>query len=66
MGLFVGLVVARSHAHDERLALRDPYPLDAVAFATAPVVLLLVALSACVLPAVRVTSIAPTQALRQE
>jgi ABC-type lipoprotein release transport system permease subunit len=41
-------------------------PLDAVAFATAPVVLLLVALSACVLPAVRVTSIAPTQALRQE
>jgi ABC-type lipoprotein release transport system permease subunit len=41
-------------------------PLDAVSFAIAPLVLLLVALSACVVPAIRVTSIAPTQALRQE
>jgi ABC-type lipoprotein release transport system permease subunit len=46
--------------------LYEIHPLDAVSFAVAPVVLLLVAASACVLPALRVTSIAPTQALRQE
>ncbi len=66
MGLFVGLGVAALLTRMMSGLLFAIDPLDAVAFATAPVVLLLVALSACVLPAVRVTSIAPTQALRQE
>ena len=66
MGLFVGLGIAALLTRMMSGLLFEIDPLDAVAFATAPVVLFLVALSACVLPAVRVTSIAPTQALRQE
>ena len=66
MGLFVGLGVAALLTRMMSGLLFAIDPLDAVAFATAPVVLFRAALSACVLPAVRVTSIAPTQALRHE
>ena len=41
-------------------------PLDAVSFVVAPVILLLVAASACILPALRITALPPIQALRQE
>ena len=65
-GVVVGVGVAASLTRALSGMLFEIHPLDAVSFAVAPVVLLLVAASACILPALRVTSIAPTQALRQE
>lgn len=65
-GLVIGVAAAALLTRVMSGLLFEIDPLDGVSFAIAPMVLLLVALSACVLPAMRVTSIAPTQALRQE
>jgi predicted permease len=66
IGLIVGLGVAASSTRMMSGLLFEIHPLDAVSFAVAPVVRGGVAASACILPALRVTSIAPMQALRQE
>ena len=65
-GLVAGVSIAALLTRVMSGFLFEIDPLDTVSFAIAPLVLLLVALSACVVPAIRVTSIAPTQALRQE
>jgi ABC-type lipoprotein release transport system permease subunit len=41
-------------------------PLDAASFVSAPLVLMLVALAACLLPAWRASQIDPAEALREE
>lgn len=66
IGLVAGLAIAASLTRMMSGLLFEIDPMDAVSFSVAPIVLLLVALGACVMPAVRVTSIAPTEALRQE
>ncbi len=65
-GLVLGLGGAAALARLLASLLFGVTPFDAVAFAAAPVVLLAVALVACLLPAWRAASVPPTEALRAE
>jgi ABC-type lipoprotein release transport system permease subunit len=49
-----------------RSALFGVTPLDAVSFAAAPSALVIVAIAACLLPALRAASIDPAETLRSE
>ena len=66
VGLVAGVVVAATMTRVMSGLLFEIDPLDAVSFVVAPVILLLVAASACILPALRITALPPIQALRQE
>ena len=66
IGVTVGLVAALSVT---RLLARFLYgisPTDPVTFAWTPVVMLLVAMIACLVPAMRATRVDPIKALKQE
>lgn len=65
-GLLLGLAGAAALAQLLASLLFGVTPFDAVAFAAAPVVLLVVALGACLFPAWRAASVPPTEALRAE
>ena len=65
-GLAIGLGAAAALTRYLEAMLFGITPLDAVTFVAAPVVLALVALVACFLPARRATSIDPMIALRCE
>ena len=66
LGLAVGIAGAAALTQLLEKLLFGVAPLDAAAFATAPVVLLAVALVACLVPACRAAAVAPTEALRCE
>ncbi len=65
-GLVLGLVGAAALTRLLSGLLFGITPLDGVAFGTAPVLLLAVALLACLLPARRAAAVHPTEALRSE
>jgi putative ABC transport system permease protein len=65
-GLALGLAGAAALARLLASLLFGVTPLDPVAFAAAPVLLLAVAAGACLLPAWRAASVPPTEALRGE
>jgi predicted permease len=66
LGLGIGLAAALMGTRIMRGLLFGVDPLDAASFATAPVLLALVAVLACVAPAWRAVSTPPVEALRQE
>lgn len=66
VGLAIGLVAAALATRLMEKLLYGITPLDPVAFALAPVVLLAVALVACAVPALRASRIDPAEALRAE
>jgi putative ABC transport system permease protein len=66
VGLVVGLIASTGLAQALKSLLFGIGPLDAVAFAAGPLVLLPVALAACVLPALRAASIDPASTLRAD
>jgi putative ABC transport system permease protein len=66
VGLLLGLGVAAAGGRLLQAALFGIEPLDPAAFMFAPLVLLVVALIACVIPALRATRIDPALALRAE
>jgi ABC-type lipoprotein release transport system permease subunit len=65
-GLIVGLVGAAALTRSMQGLLFGVTPLDAVAFASAPLVLLPVACLACLIPATRAARTDPAEALRCE
>jgi putative ABC transport system permease protein len=65
-GLIVGLLAAVGLTRLMEDLLFGVTPLDAVSFATAPLVLLVVAIAACLLPAGRAAAIDPAVALRSD
>jgi putative ABC transport system permease protein len=65
IGVFAGLVAAASGAQFLRAVLFGIPPLDPVAFAIAPVLLMSVATVAALVPALRAASIDPATALRE-
>jgi len=65
-GLGLGLAGAAAVARLLASLLFGVTPFDAVAFGTAPALLLGVAVGACLLPAWRAASVPPTEALRGE
>lgn len=65
-GLALGIGGAAAVARLLTNLLFGVTPFDPVAFATAPLLLLAVALAACLLPAWRAASVPPTEALRAE
>src|SRR5205807_992493 len=66
IGLGVGLAAAAVLTRFMEAALFGVAPLDAASFAAAPIVLLVVAAVACVLPAGRAARTDPAEALRAE
>jgi putative ABC transport system permease protein len=66
LGLIVGLGGAAALTRFMRSALFGIAPLDAISFAMAPIVLCLVAVVACLVPARRAASTDPAEALRCE
>lgn len=64
IGLFAGLVIAYMVTPFMKELLFGVSPTDAMVFVSAPIVLLIVALSACYLPARRATKIDPINTLR--
>jgi hypothetical protein len=66
LGLAVGLVASVATTRALAGLLFGVTPLDPVAFAAAPLVLLPVAVAACLLPAMRAASVDPSEALRCE
>ncbi len=66
LGLAAGLAAAAALTRFMQAALFGIEPLDAVSFASAPIVLLLVAAAACLLPAARAAATDPAEALRFE
>jgi predicted permease len=66
LGLVVGIVGAALLTRALETLLFGVTPLDPVAFAAAPTVLLAVALIACLVPARRAAAVSPTEALRCE
>jgi putative ABC transport system permease protein len=65
-GLIVGLLAAVALTRLMEDLLFGVTPLDAVSFATAPLVLLAVAIAACLLPAGRAAATDPAVALRSD
>ena len=65
-GLILGLVAAALATRVMRGLLYGVEPLDAVWFAAAPLLLALVALTACLVPAWRAVCTSPIEALRQD
>jgi predicted permease len=66
MGVFFGLAGAWLSTRLVESMLYDIEPTDPVTFSTIPVVLLVVGVVASLIPALRATRIAPTEALREE
>ncbi len=64
LGLTIGLMLSAATTHAIASVLFGVTPLDAVAFTIAPCLLLLVACTACLLPARRATAINPAEALK--
>ncbi len=64
LGLTLGLTLSAATTHAMASILFGVTPLDAVAFTIAPCLLLLVACTACLLPARRATAINPAEALK--
>ena len=65
-GLVLGLAAAFALSRVLRGMLFEIEPLDAFSFAAAPVLLTIVALAACLVPARRAVTTSPIEALRQE
>jgi putative ABC transport system permease protein len=65
-GLAVGLIAAAGASRFLSSLLFGVTPYDAVAFAIAPAVLIVVALAACLVPAWRAAAVDPAEALRAE
>ncbi len=65
-GLLVGVAAAPALTHLARGLLYETAPVDTITYVVAAAVLLAIATIASVLPAVRATSIEPTEALRSE
>jgi putative ABC transport system permease protein len=65
-GAIAGLVAAVAATRTMRSMLIGDTPLDSVSFIAAPALLVLVALTACYLPARRATRVDPLVALRDE
>jgi putative ABC transport system permease protein len=65
-GLALGMIGAAALTRLMRAALFGVTPLDPISFLAAPLLLLLVALAACWLPAARAASIDPSDALRND
>ena len=65
-GLILGLGAAMLATRVMRGLLYGVDPLDAVSFAAAPVLLAVVAITACLVPAWRAVSTSPVDALRQD
>lgn len=65
-GLVIGLGVAAGVTRLMQSLLFGVNPLDAVAFAAAPLAMLAVAVAACLIPARRAASVDPAEALRSE
>ena len=66
VGLAAGLAASAALTRFMQAALFGIDPLDAVSFAAAPLMLLLVAGAACLLPAARAAATDPAEALRFE
>ena len=66
VGLAAGLAASAALTRFMQAALFGIEPLDAVSFAAAPLMLLLVAGAACLLPAARAAATDPAEALRFE
>ena len=66
IGLALGLIAAAALTRLMQSVLFGIGPLDAVAFAAAPLILLPIALAACLLPARRAARTNPIEALRSE
>jgi putative ABC transport system permease protein len=66
IGLAIGLAGAAALTRLMQSALFGVTPLDAVSFAAAPAALAIVAVAACLMPAVRAASIDPAETLRSE
>jgi ABC-type lipoprotein release transport system permease subunit len=66
LGLAIGMVSAAGLTRLMQSVLFGIGPLDAVAFAAAPLILLPIALAACLLPASRAARTNPIEALRNE
>jgi ABC-type antimicrobial peptide transport system permease subunit len=66
MGLAAGVVVAAFATRAMESLLFGVTPLDAIAFASGPLLLLVVAIAACLIPARRAAGVNPTEALRSE
>jgi putative ABC transport system permease protein len=65
-GVAVGLACAAGLTRLMQSALFGVTPLDATSFVSAPVILLLIALLACAVPAMRAATTDPAEALRHE
>ena len=65
-GLIVGLVASAALTRFMQAALFGVGPLDATSFVAAPVALILVAMAACLRPAIHAASVDPARALRAE
>ena len=65
-GMVIGLTVAAGAARLARGMLYEVQPHDPTTFVAVPVVLLIVVLIACAVPARRASSVAPAEALRGE
>jgi ABC-type antimicrobial peptide transport system permease subunit len=65
-GLFVGLIAAAALTRTMHSLLFGVKPTDLATFASVPLVLLLVALVACLMPVWRAARVDPAQALRSE
>jgi putative ABC transport system permease protein len=66
VGIFIGLVLAWLLTRLMKTLLFGVSPIDPVTFGTVPILLLLIAMTACYLPARRATKIDPMIALRHE
>jgi ABC-type antimicrobial peptide transport system permease subunit len=66
LGVALGLAGAAAVTRSLATLLFNVQPLDPVTFAAAPILLSLVALAACALPALRASRVDPAVALRQE
>ena len=66
VGLAVGLLVALGFTRVLSALLFGIAPLDVVTFVAAPVLVAVVAVAACLLPARRAAAVDPTTALRVE
>jgi ABC-type antimicrobial peptide transport system permease subunit len=66
IGVFLGAGMAAGLTRFMRALLFDVSPTDAVTFLGAGLLLTIVALTACMIPACRAASVDPMQALRNE